>query len=352
MRQLEPFSYFAGQASAVAGFGGDEAPPDPRYFFHTRYEAVRPGRAVYRLTIEGARASRGELTLRIHAFKPGAAGEISLAGGGRLLFDDLRPNRTTVTLPVRFSAAPETHYALYGFFSDPTDLVAETIGIAIEELGTPADRGGAAAEAEKTSTAVLGFGDTAKLCTMRAPSILHPVSQPCTAEQLRPDLFDGLWPEIPPLREGPAARWAMVLPLQALGGAGMLAPDNAALVLNAPHPALAEVLRAAGCTVSDAADAGTSQQFDFTIGYDQGLGSDHAALPEILVGQTRRGGLAVAMLAFAPGETPATFRNTIQQIALRLIGRGHDVAQLCFPRQSTKSDMEYRAGGFGLVVRA
>lgn len=363
MRQLEPFSYFANHASAIAGFGGAEPPPDPRYFFHTHYEAVPPGRAVYRLTIKGARASRGELTLRVHAFKPGASGDISLAGGGRIVFDEMRPDAATVSLPIRFSAAPDTQYALYGFFSDPTDLVADAIDIAIEELGVRDESGSVPTGLSSAGERAVGFGDINKLCTDRAPSILHPVSQPFTQEQIEPEPFDALWPSIPPFPQDPVTRWTMVVQLQALAGAGMLAPGMRGFVLDAPHPALAETLRAKGCAVTEGLvdapeapiDHDAGAEHDFVLGYQSevqaGATEAYLAFPERLIAQTRTGGLAIAMLVVTPDQPPDMVRNAIQQAALRLIGRGHDVAQLCFPRQFVKAGGRPGQGRFAFVVR-
>lgn len=354
MRHLEPFSYFANHASAIEGFGGVEPAPDPRYFFHTHYEPVQPGRAVFRLAIEGARASRGELTLRVHAYKPGASGEIGLAGGGRIVFDEARPDAATVRLPVRFLAAPDTHYALYGFFSDPTDLVADAIEISIEELPSPAKPGGAPGETLGSERPAAGFGETAKLCIDKVPSLLHPISQACTPDQIAGESFDALWPDIPAPQGDAVTRWTMVMPLQALAGAGMLGAGRRGLLLNAPHPALAETLRAAGCTVTEEA-SGAAGPYDFVVGYQEETpvapARAYAALQDQLLAEVAGGGLTIAVLAVPSGEAPSAIRNAIQQVALRLIGGGHDVAQLNFARPFARAGTGPEGGRFGLIAR-
>jgi hypothetical protein len=362
MRQLEPFSYFAGHASALAGFGGPEAAPDPRYFFHTRYETVRPGRAIYHLAIKGARATTGELTLRVHAFKPGAAGEISLAGGGRLSLGGVQGQAEATHVPIRFSAAPDSHYALYGYFSEPTDLVADAIEIAIEELGGPADA--ASAQRSSRAEATGGFAAIAKLCSDAAPSLLQPVSQPCTEEQLAPDILDALWPSIPGFAEDRVERWKLVMPLQALTSAGMRLADARGLILDAPHASLAAALREQGAAIDEArggvdtgawteADGGGGH--DFVIAYEPprpaGPAARSASLPERIAPQVMKGGLAVAIMAIDPDQEAHAFRNGLQQIALRLIGRGHDVAQLRVPHALFPFARTGPTGAFAFIIK-
>lgn len=357
MRQLEPFSYFADQASAIAGFGGGEVAPDPRYCFHTRYEPVRPGHAIYHVTIRGARACDGELTLRVHGFKPGAPGDIDLAGGGRLRLRDIEGER--IELPIRFSAAPDAHYALYGYFSEPADLVAEAVDIAIEEVGGPAGRTGGNARGSGENGAARGYGPGNHLCTEEAPSLERPASQPCTEEQIASPQFAGLWSEISPCPRDPAWRWRLVMPLQVLDAAGLLAGGRRGLLLDAPDPTLSGILRRNGCIVEETSAAprlGGAQGWtsfdqgdavdDFAVGFERQAADpdDAMSLPERMMAGVAEGGLVVAMLAIDPREPRPVFRNRIQQIALRLIGRGHDVAQLCFPRRET---LAWGPGGLG-----
>jgi len=175
MRQLEPFSYFADYASAVSGFGGSEPAPDNRYCLHTQYQPLRPGRAAFRLTIKGAKATKGELSLRVHAYKPSSSGEVMLAGGGRIRLDELDSDAIDQT--IRIAAAPGVHYALYGYFSEPTDLVAESVTVAIEELES-ADDGDGVQETRRSALAdaASAIDRSNKLCTGDSPSITlkHP----------------------------------------------------------------------------------------------------------------------------------------------------------------------------------
>jgi hypothetical protein len=64
-----------------------------------------------------------------------------------------------------------------------------------------------------------------------------------------------------------------------------------------------------------------------------------------------KGGLAVAIMAIDPDQEAQAFRNGLQQIALRLIGRGHDVAQLCVPQALFPFARTGPAGAFAFIIK-
>ncbi len=364
MRQLEPFSYFADYASAVSGFGGSEPAPDNRYCLHTQYQPLRPGRAAFRLTITGARATKGELSLRVHAYKPSSSGDAVLAGGGRIRLDELKSD--TIDKIIRFAAAPGVHYALYGYFSEPTDLVAELMVVAIEEH----DGEEANTEVQEIRRSVLADAAPAidrsnRLCTGNAPSVALPVSQPCTADQLAARTFGQIWPEIPSFADAPSMRWQLVMPLQALENFGLIAPGSHGLLVDPPHDSLATTLRQRNCILEEfsAHPDGKQEGFgplpehgasdhDFAIGFEPIAlaiaGSFRESMPERLLSHLMKGGVAIT--TFIPGENvdANSFRNRLQQIALRLVGLEHDVAQLCFPRQA---EGNWASAPFIFIVR-
>lgn len=347
MRQLEPFSYWTNYASAVSGFGGGEPAPDNRYCLHTQYEPLQPGRAAFRLTITGAKATKGELSLRVHAYKPSSSGEVVLAGGGRIRLDDLTSD--TIEQTIRIAAAPGVHYALYGYFSEPTDLVAESMVVGIEELDS-GDINNNSQQAPRSTLidVVSATARSNKLCSGDRPSLTLPVSQPCTADQLASKNFRELWPAIPQFEEKPSLRWQLVMPLQALDNLGLIVPGSHGLIVGSPSPSLALALQQNNCIVDelpnsrndhDLPESGAPDR-DFAIGFealaDTMSGSFRESLPERLLQHLLIGGVAVTI--FTPSENVDwnSFRNRLQQIALRLVGLEHDVAQLCFPQSPTK----------------
>jgi hypothetical protein len=135
VRELDPFSFFSGHASALKGvggrFGGDVPAPDPRYCLHTPYIDVAAGHARFHLRLSAVSASRGELALRVHAFREGidavvvASDVLALGGLGAAQLDH----------PVRFNAIEGFRYALFAYFNEPSDIVATDVRVEIEELG-------------------------------------------------------------------------------------------------------------------------------------------------------------------------------------------------------------------------
>lgn len=131
MRDIDPFSFFYNHASAIKGLGGPDRSPDPRYCFHTPYVEVRPGVAWFELNLSGVRASRGELALRVHAFRPESGENASLAAAGRLqvAVDEKRD----LNVKVRFGALRDVKYAFYGHFLEDADLHSDSLSVTLIE---------------------------------------------------------------------------------------------------------------------------------------------------------------------------------------------------------------------------
>jgi hypothetical protein len=135
LRELDPFSFFAGHASALGGvgggFGGDVSSPDPRYCLHTPYVDVAAGHARFYLRLSDVRASRGELALRVHAFREGI--DAVVVASDMLALGELQAAR--LDHPVRFNVIEGFRYALFAYFNEPSDIVATGIRVELEELG-------------------------------------------------------------------------------------------------------------------------------------------------------------------------------------------------------------------------
>jgi hypothetical protein len=337
LKRIEPFSFWPAYASAIPGFGGNDAGPDPFYCFHTPYTEFAPGHVAFHLRLSGARATMGELALRVHAYRSDQSSDAMMVSGTRQRLDNL--DDQDVDLSVRFLALPGVGYALFGRYSEPADLSVGAIEIAAEELGdVPGMESGAVAVSARADDGA--FTDINKLCSDGMPSILHPVSQPCTRDQIDSAAFASLWPMIPAPGGDPVVRWSMVVPLQVLDNAGMLKNGSKGLIINAPDPALGAVLRDRGCAVVERSGAGISGEVggdcDFAVTYamssQDGFGEAGGFSPEQSIGQVLKGGLAITLSSI--DSDPHKARNAAQQIALRLIGRGHGIAQICIPADS------------------
>jgi len=351
VREIDPFAYLVGHASAIEGFGGFEQSPDPRYCFHTDYLDVRPGRAIFRVIMTDAHATTGELSLRVHGFKEGT--DVLLVASIKLALDGL--DGASIEQVLRFTALDGVQYALFAFFSEPSDLGVASLKVSLEEPGdgvpVRANRGAAPASQFGARNQV----PSPRLVGDEPPSLRSPVSQPCTDEQLESETFRSAWPAVAASNVPALAKWQMIAPLQALKVARMIVPGAQCLLLDPPHPVLAEVLVGSGVVVenlSGHADAGRwidetggEGGFDFVISHTL-LGTDQVRerhLDAIGTGlrAVRTSCAAMFVLPFWSGtalvERPSGAadcldRNDIQRIALRLIGQSYAVAQLAFPR--------------------
>ena len=375
MREIDPFAYWQSHASAIDGFGGIERAPDPRYIFHTGYHEVAPGHARFLVTLKEARASCGELAVRVHAWKPVGDSQVSLVAGARLPLDDVA--QSEFTLAVSFAPQKDVLYALYGYLSEDSDITARALQVAIDE---PDASGEALPEPPRSVLALTPHATDVR----PANALLHhgpiraefPVSQSCTIEQLadlglRPHGFFG--------RErveddGAAiARWTEILCLNALRTYGLTDAGLEGLVVaSTAADWTQDVARWAALTYMDVGPApalSSAAFFDFLLmpaGPGEGIGAwaEPVGRWEAIAGWLARlkiGGFAMLGLRYsvasdmigssAGGDSRTLSRNEIGQWALRLIGEGYSVAPLAF---STVADLvvdQSGLAGFVFIVQ-
>jgi hypothetical protein len=354
MRALEPFGYFAEHASALVGFGGVGLGPDPRYCLHTFYEEVKPGRAVFHVRLDGAKASAGELTFRVHSYKPGAGGDVSLAASTRSRLDRIAPTGGSeqIDVAVRIVAVEGVRYALYGYFSEPSDLVAREVSVLLEEFGPDHDDGLNSAERPVSKFQPADLDSSHRQLVSRSrPTLASPDSRDCTHDQL--DRIGG------PSTER-ISQWRRGAALTALEGRDMLDAEASGLLLGPAPEGLPGNLAARACIIETETPS-RDQWFDFAISYEleqeimeaeQRIEMVHHA-----VGRLMHGGLAVMVLAYdadasaLTGERGAPTRNEIGRWALHLIGAGHSVAPISFARRDERAMRSDGLTPFVLVVR-
>ena len=328
MRTINPFSYFVDHASQLRGFGGERTSPDPQYCFHTRYEAVRPGRAIFSLKLNGAQATQGEMTVRVHAYRPDFGGMPSLAAGNRLDLDT--PQQQELSVAVPFHAVSGVEYALYGFFSEPTDMTAERVDVFLDEPEGDAEVEIAPPQSLLARAAgPAEAGPATGLSHHGKVDITRPVSQDCTWSQL--DAGASVSDRLRRWREGiclaALSAYAITLP----GLDGWVAGD-ASDALRADVAARRFALAALDSTaLRDGGD------FADVILWPEGpsLESDgRTRWADVLswVERLKQGGFAVVGVQYRPDAVNAVdpARNALRQWAQRLIGHGYSVAPLAF----------------------
>jgi len=383
-REIEPFSYFPGHASAIIGLGGSELGPDPRYCFHTQYQEYRPGTVLFRIRISDARATVGELGIRVHGYRPNSELEIVLVAGARMPLENL--GGEDIESVLRIAAIPDVHYAIYGFFSEASDLRASRLTIFADELGGEEGEDFVSDDTMRSLFGVTVTDSPNRLIADGPPTFARPISQFMTGAQLRSVEYQCDWSDVAGQVHDQVARWEQLFALQTLKTYGFLQNGAGGLVVMNEHRPMTDVLQNRGCLIREVgvqngvpADpnwAGRkvidgdeldqiSGQFDFLIaitnpwwfrGKDDIFGFTMAALRKVL-----RGGLAVFVFAadigteFQPkpeAESLAYLPRIvdIEQLVLRIIGHGSEVAQLNF---SGIDELGAPEGicPFGLIVR-
>lgn len=395
---LDCFSFQHNWASCIAGIGGPVPSQDPTYAFHTNYAAAARGPARFTVRFTNLTAKRGTLWLRIHMLPDGAGAVARMANSERVQLNRLVALGGEIT--VAFEGFRGVKYALMGLVPDGSDARADGLTVTLDRPDDGVTRGrGALTEARTTSFGSDTLKATARMVVSDAPTLANPASQRCTAEQLAEPLY-GKW--LRALGEPVVATadgWRQAFLLQALTRYGVLAEGaRGLLLLDEPGPLAAFIAsrrtsltvvhpgepgfaaalaRPALCDGDDwhervefvpAGLAGLPEMlanFDFTCSagaLDQ-LGGvrEIGALIEESLECLRPAGLAVHLLRIAAravdGGTavaPGVFSHgEMERLALILISRGHEVAQLRLTGGSglVESGLEAAGTPFGLIVR-
>lgn len=360
IKQLEPFSYFLEQASALSGMGGARQAPDPRYCFHSRYEYHLPGIVVFHIRLGRASASYGELTARIHAYRPDSGLDISLAASTQHRLEGMADEDAVI--PLRIAAIPGVQYAVYGYLSEPSDLTIHSLEITAEELGGEDAGSYAAAELGTSAFGGTRMAPLRQLVGNEEPSFDTVLSQPFTPAQADAPAFADLAAGLPSKPEGSERIWRAAFALRALERYSYLAPGARGLLLG-PTSEVAPLLGAAGCQLlrhgapenvppastiehwidaplAELGDRMTHCDFAVANGVLDGAAS-HGELIERFNAVLRcllRGGMGVFLFDYWPnswgppsGERFTITETIICRIALHTIGHESGLAQMLLP---------------------
>ncbi|AEG50341.1 hypothetical protein Sphch_2698 [Sphingobium chlorophenolicum L-1] len=367
-RIIEPFVYFPKHASAIPGLGGPHRGPDPNYCFHTHYFGYLPGEVRVHITFRKARATTGELSIRIHGYRPeNQQLGIKLMAAERVRLEGLAGEDHTVV--IRFASIPGVHYAAYGYFSAPSDLRADGIDMIAEELGGDDIENYQEAHAPPTMLTTSELIGVNALVTTNPAQLRFPNSQACTVGQIQSTEFGELWPQVG-THDDPVERWRQLYLLQVLEVFGFLQSGGRVLAVGPVPELVLKIFEDRGCQLLQILPGGGEEddQLPSTLGHFDMVvclnamtaSASWSTLTSFIDHATRRltnGGLAVLMLDYSAvpesrGEgTDGLSRPDIERLALRLISHGYDIAQLKFPSER-QTDAPVRAiVPFGLVVR-
>jgi hypothetical protein len=402
IRPLDPFAFFAGHASAIKPLGGPDRGPDPKYAFHTLYFEYRPGPIIFTIRFHDLKATAGELGVHLNAYVPSSGNNATLVGAFRRQMTEIAESGGEASL--RVNAIAGVTYAVFGYCPDFTDAQASTITITVQELGTeeievvPPE----ALEASRFGTDAIERPSA--LVDNGPPSFQAPVSQVMTQRQLEESAYLDWAKGFPASIVRSSDLWSRAFVLQALTRYGVLEVGAQGLALGDGDGILTTAIMRRGCSVV----TGTPDTEHGISSFDPNLTPEDmlrlrssirsinlAELPPQLRGfdflfslnivndneivgsfrefvhgamrVLRPGGIAIHILGMAgadvqsdiEGQQPIS-RKTIERLALTLIARNHEIAQLNFGHGMdndapyfgiSSSSPTIETVPFGLIVR-
>lgn len=388
IRDLDPFGFMDGQASAIRPLGGSERSLDPRYVFHTPYVEFKPGRVMFTARFDQLRATFGELRVNINAFIPGSGRDAIFVTSARIQLGDSAAAERG--LSIAFMTVAGATYAAYGYCPEGTDAHAAGLSIRAEQIET-SDDPALQQPLLPTRLSPPALRGSTKLIEDAPVSFQDPVSQLMTAGQLAETVAQKWRGKLSSRPVDDEALWRLVFIAQALDRYGALQPGALGIGWGEETRALGPIFaeakadvvlaetpngngappswNAVACSALDAApgpdgslpgsilsftDLPADQRgFDFlwSIGQaEQGHAAGSSANRLIdLMAMLRPGGCAVHVFQLAAGgaDGAALPRREVERLAVLLLSRGFSVAQLNF------ADLADREGDvpFGLIVR-
>lgn len=242
---LRPFSFWAGQASALSGEGGTDPSLVPGYAFHTDYVPSTGGRLRYRVRLPGLTGTRGQLIININGLTESAESvppkvltfpiDKLVADGG--------------DFEVTKFGSPGHSYAIMGTLSEDADARAERIEISLKG-GDSSDALRARLEAARREfLSAPGTGALKKTVVRRRATLTHPISQMCTASQMAEPIYAEWCHRMGNAPTRHRKQWEFVFILRTLEYYGALQAGSRGLGFGVGIEPLSSIFAAAGCQV-------------------------------------------------------------------------------------------------------
>lgn len=402
---LDPFAYQPGFASRIPGLGGNAPGHDPTYVFHTPYVEAAPGPAHFTIQFSGLKARRGTLVLRVHMLRMEEGARAMMANSDRILLNRLVQHGGRMA--IRFEGFRDVSFALFATIPDDTDVQADGLTVTLDRPADPHEQDDVIVEAANTAYGSSTVRPAVRMLAAARTTLGDPASQVATVRQTREPTF-AEWRERLGATGDAVDQWDAAYVMQALRRYGMLQDGARGVGFGVGEGPLPAAIAALGASVlatdlppkapveaeggeqgrlaalrrPGLCDDATFQRsvgfrtigvapipreivnFDFawSTGVGQRLPSVAAGLrfAEDAMACLRPGGIAVHMFAFTaaqanPDGLTLYRRGDMERLALTLISRGHEVAQI---RLSDDEMLAREARGrgaalssFGLIAR-
>ena len=383
--ELDPFAFWPDLKSRLIGLGGTDAGDDPDYAFHTLYATCGTGPIVFTVAATGLQASRGTLILRVHELPEVMGAQAREIAISQTQLVELIRGGGAISLSTEARAG--SSYALLGHIYGDTVATAEILAVTVARRTPDPDDPAMPTRFRSDEARV---GTVPQLVGQAEGTLKAPVSQLCTRRQLgEPACRNwtrqlGLAPATLSLDAWERAYIQRVLDrydvsrpgARGLGIGGLGDPLAEAIAVTGPRltlttpgdPPAGAPLPGGGAVAMrlDPAAVDGLDGFDFAWATRAGgVGAtdrqEVLRFVEDVLRTLKPGGLAVLVtdIDVRPLTTGAAGgamirRADIDRIALLLISRGHQVAQV-LPFGDAVAMEEDRAGplvsAFGLIVR-
>jgi hypothetical protein len=370
---LDPFGLVE-YASRIPGIGPDGPTTDETYVFHTTYVPAAQGANSFTLRFTNLKARRGVLLVRVHMQRDEPGTATLLANSERIQLNRLALIGGELTIP--FEGFRNSTFALMGRIHDDTDASAEALHVQLDspDIGVATGRA-AYAEGRSTSFGTDKVKASARIMSLERSTLVAPTSQAATSAHYAEPAYDSWLKRLGEPRDRNLEGWRTAYLAHVLDRYGVLQAGASAVAVELagrPIPALVagEGLdltllhppELAEATLFDrlrrptlCSDAAWNDRVRFRAADLHDLPEDLAnfdlfwsadvvsrfdTLPqafsfvETSMECLRPGGLAVHVFDadlhshVGPSRAALFRRVDLERLALQLISRGHQVAQL------------------------
>jgi len=241
---LEPLGFWPGRSSALICENGAPASPLDGYAFHTRYVPSTGGRISFRVKLVGLVGTRGKLLISINGINQN--GQPLMPKIEKFDLDQLARGRREIE--VSTVALFENSYAVTGTLIGSDAQVAS-----IEVTVTGADSDDAyiarLEAAQRGFLSAPGQGSLADIVVNRKATLLSPVSQMCTASQMREPIYDEICAEMGEAPKLHRKQWEFAYIIRALTHHGALRKGARGLGFGVGVEPLSSIFARAGCDI-------------------------------------------------------------------------------------------------------
>lgn len=243
--RLSAFFFPNGHVSGVAANGGTDARLISGYMFHSDYIAPASTILNFDVRLHGLRAHAGELTLTIN--------RLDNIGHTEAVKAKQWPLRRLAAcggrLNIAISVDPGFSYALIGTLSSEADARADDIELSA--TGGEADEAlvNRFEVARRGFLSVPGEGVLKNIVVNRKATLTEPISQMCTAHQMKEPIFRELCDRLGQPLSLHRKHWEFAFILRALEHYGALAPGHRGLGFGVGVEPMSSLFAAAGCHV-------------------------------------------------------------------------------------------------------